>query len=730
MARGFHLGGVVDERQSIYVRRPEDERFLDLVLARSHVLVQGSRQAGKSSLVNHAIPVLEAKGWRFAWVDLAATNPGAGLPAATWCRTFVKELLRSAGHAAEGTRLAAAGVSIIEAVRALAALSTSPLLLVLDEFDSLEMYPALALEVVAQLRVVQQARSRGDDDLSRLVLAACIVKQPPDLLAALDHVRGPKELAGVLLCLEDFRFTEETIDDIAEGFPEGTPAPRDLARHALEFSCGYPVACMWACTTIVVEGWSYSPDLPQRLASAVARAKKEPPTFLQVTDNYVAEHRSAAVESLTTYLRVLGRSEVTFDGQDPAHKLLRWAGLCRVSDDGSLRSRGPMMEAFFDREWTHRRLERFRSTGIRLARHRRSEKRVCILNTGGTIGMVEKPDGSVGPPVSAAELPFDDVDLIADYEAITLFSQDSANVGPAEWTTIAAAIKEREGQFSGFVVAHGTDTLAYSASAVAFALGPRLTFPVVFTGSQATVDIHHGDARPNILRAALVATQQLPEVVVCFGERVLRACRAQKRDDFRFDAFDSPAFPPLGWVAEEVELLEQNFRDKRQPGPIELRAAFADGILQVVQTPGCLAEFYFDALDRTDARGGRKCRGLVVRSLGAGNVPTTDRYSLVPLIERAVGRGIPVALTSEFPMQARNLTRYSPAEAAIRAGAIPTGDMTVAAVVAKLAWVLALVDRQGADLHMSAERRLAEVATLLQRDEVGEVTQIVVGNEQ
>lgn len=401
-----------------------------------------------------------------------------------------------------------------------------------------------------------------------------------------------------------------------------------------------------------------------------------------------------------------------------------------MSDDGLLRTRGPLMEAFFDRSWAHRRLERFRSTGIRLSRHRRSDKRVCILNTGGTIGMVEKPDGSVGPPESASQLPFDDVDLIADYQAVTLFSEDSANVGPADWTTIAAAIKEREGQFSGFVVAHGTDTLAYSASAVAFALGPRLTFPVVFTGSQATVDIHHGDARPNILRAALVATQELPEVVVCFGERVLRACRAQKRDDFRFDAFDSPAFPPLGWVAEEVELLEQNFRPNRQPGPVELRAGFADGILQVVQTPGCLAEFYFDALDQLDSDGKRKCRGLVVRSLGAGNVPTTDRYNLVPLIERAVERGIPTLLASDNPVQVRNLTRYSPAAAAIRAGAIPTGDMTVAAVVTKLSWVLAVIDRQGADLHLSDERRLSEVASLIQRDEIGEVTQIIVEDER
>lgn len=729
----FQAWGIVDERSAVYVPRPADRAYASAVLAGRDCHIQGSRQSGKSSLVNHALPTFMETGLRVAWVDLAATAPTRGMATDEWVGRVVRELFRSVSQPTTARELLSAPQvpSLYEALQALCEQERSGLVLVLDEFDSLEQHPDFAREVLGQIRAAQLARVR-DPALARMVLTVCSVKRPPEVFSDLAGHGGPKEVGGDTIWLDDFPLDEATIDAVASGFPPLTPSGRDLARHALELSGGYPQACTWTCRRIVDGGYRYSPDLDQELVNEIERAKRTPPEWLTVTENYIIEHPGAAADALGAYLDVLGGREVRHDGHDPAHNLLVWSGLCRVSSAGAVRSRCPLLATYFDRSWARSKLDRIHATRSARrpsrARGPRTTKRLCILNTGGTIGMREQPDGQVRTPDDPDDLPFDDVTAIAAIEKVSLFSRDSANVGSRDWKTIASAIKAREGLFDGFVVAHGTDTLAYTASAVAFALGPRLTFPVVFTGAQTTVDVTHGDARSNLLRSALVATHDLPEVVVCFGEFVLRACRAQKKDDRRFDAFESPAYPPLGYVAEDVYLNVDSFRKNRERGPIDLKAEFAEGILQVAQSPGSSAQFFVPALDLLDEQGRHACRGIVLQSLGAGNVPTAESgpANLVPLIERARERNIPVVLTSQYPVHPRNLTRYSPAQAAIEAGAIPTGNMTVAAVVAKLSWVLADIDGQVDRGQLTERRRTEEVASRMQRDEIGEVSEIVV----
>jgi L-asparaginase/Glu-tRNA(Gln) amidotransferase subunit D len=109
-------------------------------------------------------------------------------------------------------------------------------------------------------------------------------------------------------------------------------------------------------------------------------------------------------------------------------------------------------------------------------------------------------------------------------------NKDSTNMNPGDWEDIAEAVyRRRNAGYRGFVIAHGTDTMHFSASAVAFALGKNLNFPVVFTGAQTAPDIPHGDARVSLLRAFKVALTDLAEVVICFGDFVFRGCRAQKK---------------------------------------------------------------------------------------------------------------------------------------------------------------------------------------------------------
>lgn len=119
---------------------------------------------------------------------------------------------------------------------------------------------------------------------------------------------------------------------------------------------------------------------------------------------------------------------------------------------------------------------------------------------------------------------------LAEYDYVPLLNKDSTNIIPEDWTRIANAIYERRTNgYYGFVIAHGTDTMHFSASAVALALGKNINFPVVFTGAQTAPDIYHGDARVNLLRSFKVAVENIAEVVICFGDFVFRGCRAQKR---------------------------------------------------------------------------------------------------------------------------------------------------------------------------------------------------------
>jgi L-asparaginase len=323
-----------------------------------------------------------------------------------------------------------------------------------------------------------------------------------------------------------------------------------------------------------------------------------------------------------------------------------------------------------------------------------AKPRICILYTGGTIAMVKNPGGSLVPPGEPAEFFLRtfgrELDEVASYDFVELLNKDSTNVVPADWRKIARAIYNRRDMgYEGFVVVHGTDTMHFSASAVAFALGPILPFPVVFTGAQTYPEVLHGDARVNLLRACAVASEDIGEVVIAFGDYIFRGARAQKKDERRFDAFESPALFPLGFITEEIVLSPIAKKRDRSNTPIKIRDRFAKGVLQVSLIPGLEPHLLMPALEQDE------CKGLILQSFGAGNVPNAARFSFTKIIRQAVKREKPVIITSQFPANATLHTSYAPGQEAVKAGAIPTGNMTASCSVAKFRWVLARAEREG-----------------------------------
>jgi L-asparaginase type I len=353
--------------------------------------------------------------------------------------------------------------------------------------------------------------------------------------------------------------------------------------------------------------------------------------------------------------------------------------------------------------------------------------RICLIYTGGTIGMIQRtnPDGDMilQPAENPAEFlrylkAEDEVKAIADLELFALMNKDSTNIVPADWTSMAKAVYQRlDDGYTGFVIAHGTDTMHFSASALAFAFGKNLHVPIVFTGAQTIPDVAHGDARVNLLRAVRTACEDLAEVVVAFGDYVFRGCRVQKKDERRFDAFESPAEFPLGYITEEIVLGNNVKRRPRPCQPIDFKPDFAEGVVQFSLIPGLKPDVLLPILEQDD------CLGVILQSFGAGNVPNAEEYSFREFIERAVQLNKPVVIASQFPANSTLDSHYAPGVEAVKSGAIPTGNMTNAAATAKFRWALHQVDSDIAYGRLAREQKLWRIAEIMNSSYVGELTE-------
>ena len=327
-----------------------------------------------------------------------------------------------------------------------------------------------------------------------------------------------------------------------------------------------------------------------------------------------------------------------------------------------------------------------------------SKPHILMLGHGGTIAMTQSDKGLI--PTKSAEDILSMVPLIGDKAEVTLIqldNVDSTNIGPSHWSKLIMEIAKHVNDYNGILVTHGTDTMAYTATAVSFGLGRALQIPIVFTGSQLPLASFQTDARSNLERAvnAIIRASQLEiaEVMVVFNDVVLRGNRSIKTSEARFDAFDSPAFPHLGDItATGISFSPQAFK---RVGDRELKVEprFDNSIASIEMVPGLKP-----SLLRAIVRSG-ECHGLLLKSLGAGNVPNLDEQSVLPVIEDAVSMKIPVLLSTKFVGGSVESGHYEVGRAAIDAGAIPTGDLTDVAAQVKFMWALAQGKADKDELH-------------------------------
>ncbi len=326
-------------------------------------------------------------------------------------------------------------------------------------------------------------------------------------------------------------------------------------------------------------------------------------------------------------------------------------------------------------------------------------KRILMLHTGGTLAM----EGARPLPLRPADFAralsenVPELSRIAQVEFEVFSNIDSSDMRPDLWSRLAVHIQERLPDFHGVVVTHGTDTMAWTASALSFMLR-GLRKPVVLTGSQRPLGEVRTDARVNLIDAVTAAATGPAEVTICFDSRLYRGNRARKIKINDYDAFESPNFPPLGTLGVDVVLSG----GRRPAGPSRVMPRLERRVFLLKVFPGISP-----SVARAILPG---LRGLVVEGFGAGNFPLEGEASLLPLFDEARARRILTVMVSQARCNAVDLSLYEAGSAAFRRGVIGAGDMTPETAVVKLMHALAY------------EKTPRRIRALLEADLVGERT--------
>ena len=258
---------------------------------------------------------------------------------------------------------------------------------------------------------------------------------------------------------------------------------------------------------------------------------------------------------------------------------------------------------------------------------------------------------------------------------------DSSDMGPSDWVKIANTIESGYEEFSGFVVIHGTDTMAYTASALSFMFS-NLAKPVVFVGSMLPFGEVHSDARRNLACAILVASTGLSEVAIFFNDRLLRANRATKVDSAGLGAFDSPNVTPMAMMGTELVFAQHADMEPVRPFPaasFHVDTQLETGIVVIRLVPGFV--------DLEPFAGGTNVKGIVLQLYGTGNAPGR-KTSFVNWVKKLVEKGVILVACSQCLRGRVELGEYAVGKQLEEAGVVSAMDMTTEAAVTKLAHLL------------------------------------------
>ena len=326
----------------------------------------------------------------------------------------------------------------------------------------------------------------------------------------------------------------------------------------------------------------------------------------------------------------------------------------------------------------------YRTININTAKPDKPKSKVMIIYTGGTFGMTTDAQGVL--------IPFD-FSLILEHLPtlrnllleLTVISfdrpVDSSNIGPAHWQTISKIIYDHYTEQDGFVILHGTDTMAFTASALSFML-TGLSKPVILTGAQLPISEPRSDARENLITSLEIASAKkedkalVPEVCIYFDYSLLRGSRSKKVESMHFDAFESENYPPLAKAGVQIDYNFSAIRKPNRQEPMQLLTKMDTNVSILKLFPG-INQPTVEAILHT---GGLKA--VILETFGSGNAPSSKW--LIDGLKNAIAKGIIVLNISQCPGGMVIQGKYETSKALNEIGVISGADMTTEAAVTKL----------------------------------------------
>ena len=307
-------------------------------------------------------------------------------------------------------------------------------------------------------------------------------------------------------------------------------------------------------------------------------------------------------------------------------------------------------------------------------------KHILMIGTGGTIASAMTPEG-LTPELTPSQLlrAVPAVSALCEVDCLSLFSIDSTNITPAHWLRLAAALEENYDRYDGFVIAHGTDTMAYSAAALSYLVrGARK--PIVLTGAQKPIGYDSTDSKMNLSDAFLCAcSEKIHGVNIVFSGRVITGTRARKTCSKSYAAFSSINYPDVATLQDGRLLcyLESPYAEK----PAFSHALDANvGLIKMI--PGTDFELMEFLLSRKDA--------VVMECFGVGGLPSYSDDRLYEVIRRHTAAGKFVVVTTQVQNEGSDLSVYSVGHRLKEnPGVLEAYDMTSESALAKIMWILA-----------------------------------------